>query len=699
MVQKRGRTAAVQWYAYEAPLTATACVLNPGPKSSPILGARRALGTELATVVALVLFLAAGATVAAFAPPERITVVTDFDYPPYLFTSDDGELKGIVRDKWRRWSEKTGIPAEVKGKPGSTRSARFSRASMTSSRRCRTRPIARALYEYSQPYAPVEANVYFHRSISAISDVASMRGFTIGAKRGSACGDWLSERGIALREYPRSEALVNAAGSGEVRLFCMDSMTARYYLYKLQLADDFRASPPLYATQFHWAVKKGRTELLAFIQQGFDKFSPNELEDIDNRWVGNPIEFPIATRFLYYLAIVAEIVLVLYLVLVIWNRMLRKRVAARTDELGSALGSLRQAVGAGNVGLFDWDLRTNRVRYSPEWKRQIGYDDAEISDAYSEWHDRLHPDDRERVLAAMRGCIDSPPHECRVQFRFRHKDGSYRWILAQAGAQLDAHGKVSKMLGSHVDITDQKRNEALVAGQAQVHELVAKGAPLEQSLDSLLRVVEAQSSGMLGSILLLDADGTHVHHLAAPSLPARILSRDRRRSDRRRRRIVRHRHVSTRTGDRRRYRQRSAVVRLPRNCAAPRIAGRVVDADLRCGQQGPRIVRAVLHRTAPPIGISPATDCDGDALRSDRDQQTSRAACADRGRRTAATGHYRREPRHLASRHVHSATCTARMHASHFAGLRRARRSRPHGSSKCCIPLTAMLRTPLCAAR
>ncbi len=473
----------------------------------------------LATISAIVWSLAASATFAAFTPPERITVVTDFDYPPYLFTSDDGELKGIIRDKWHRWSEKTGIPAEVKGKTWIDAQQSVQQGIDDVIETLSYTADRAGLYEYSQPYAPVEAHVYFHRSISAISDVASMRGFTIGAKRGSACGNWLSERGITLREYPSSEALVNAAGSGEVRLFCMDSMTARYYLYKLQLADDFRASPPLYATKFHWAVKKGRTELLAFIQQGFDKFSPNELEDIDNQWVGNPIQFPLATRFLYYLAIVAAIALVLYLVLVIWNRMLRKRVAAKTDELDSALGSLRQAVGAGNVGLFDWDLQTDRVRYSPEWKRQIGHGDDEISDAYSEWHDRIHPDDRERVLATVRGCIDSPPHECRVQFRFRHKDGSYRWILAQAGAQVETHGKVARIVGSHVDITDQKRNEALVAGQAQVHELVATGAPLEQSLDSLLRVVEAQSPGMLGSILLLDADGTHVHHLAAPSLP------------------------------------------------------------------------------------------------------------------------------------------------------------------------------------
>ncbi len=227
-----------------------------------------------------------------------------------------------------------------------------------------------------------------------------------------------------------------------------------------------------------------------------------------------------ATRFLYYLAMFAAITLVLYLTLVIWNRTLSKRVAAKTTELDSALGSLRQAVGAGNVGLFDWSLATNRVRYSPEWKRQIGHDAHEISDALAEWRDRIHPEDRERVLAAMQECIDRDPHECRIQFRFRHKDGSYRWILAQAGAQFGPRGRASRLVGSLVDFTEPKRNEAVVAGQAQVRELGANGAPLEQSLDSLLRVVEAQSSNMLASILLLDAEGARVRHLAAPSLPA-----------------------------------------------------------------------------------------------------------------------------------------------------------------------------------
>ena len=225
------------------------------------------------------------------------------------------------------------------------------------------------------------------------------------------------------------------------------------------------------------------------------------------------------------------------------------------------------------------------------------------------------------------------------------------------------------------------------------------GAPLEQSLDSLLRVVEAQSSGMLGSILLLDADGTHVHHLAAPSLPLEFC------------RAIDGEAIGEGAGScgTAMYRREPVIVE---DIASDPLWSDYREIALRHGlraawstpifdadEQGPRIVRAVLHRTAAPIRISPATDCDGDALRGDRDHQTSRAACADRGRRAVAPGHCRREPRHLASRHVHAATRTARMHASHFAGLRRGRRSRPHDCSKCCIPLTEMLRTPLCAAR
>ena len=68
----------------------------------------------------------------------------------------------------------------------------------------------------------------------------------------------------------------------------------------------------------------------------------------------------------------------------------------------------------------------------------------------------------------------------------------------------------------HGAVTDEK---ALLAGEQQVEEMIAAGAPLGEILSTLVRMIEAQSPGMLCSVLLLSADGNHVEHGAAPSLP------------------------------------------------------------------------------------------------------------------------------------------------------------------------------------
>lgn len=148
-------------------------------------------------------------------------------------------------------------------------------------------------------------------------------------------------------------------------------------------------------------------------------------------------------------------------------------------ELRENQQRLEMAVRAGNVGLWDWDLRTNRVYFSPEWKRQIGYEDYEISNDLSEWRSRVHPEDLHRCLREIQRYLNRREGDGRTEYRFRHKDGSYRWILAQASLQLDEHGRPVRMLGSHTDITETKRLEAelreSLRRQAEVEKLAATG--------------------------------------------------------------------------------------------------------------------------------------------------------------------------------------------------------------------------------
>jgi len=293
----------------------------------------KALLSILARVAAPVL-LGCGSALAAFSPPAQLVVVSDDSYPPYLFRTETGKLQGIIVDKWQLWSAETGIPVRVEGMEWikAQQSVRDGAADVIDAL---AYTEARAkLYEFSSPYADVDARVFFHRSITGINDVASMRGFTIGAKDGSACAAWLEERGInTLRRFPTSDAVVEAARTREVPLFCMDLPAAQYLIFKQNLADEFRQTEPLYVARFHWAVAKGRVELRDFIQQGFERVSATELRDIETRWVGSPVRLPFDKRYFYYFAGVLAAILAGAALLVFWNRMLSLRVSAKVRQL------------------------------------------------------------------------------------------------------------------------------------------------------------------------------------------------------------------------------------------------------------------------------------------------------------------------------------------------------------------------------
>ncbi|WP_188708330.1 PAS domain S-box protein [Polaromonas eurypsychrophila] len=97
--------------------------------------------------------------------------------------------------------------------------------------------------------------------------------------------------------------------------------------------------------------------------------------------------------------------------------------------------------------------------------------------------------------------------------------GTRRTIDTHAVPLRDERGEVTALLGITRDITEQKRAEALLNGKRRALEMIAAGAPLGESLTAVVRLIEAQAPGMLGSILLLDEDGVHLRVGAAPSLP------------------------------------------------------------------------------------------------------------------------------------------------------------------------------------
>ena len=101
--------------------------------------------------------------------------------------------------------------------------------------------------------------------------------------------------------------------------------------------------------------------------------------------------------------------------------------ALRTSE-----GRLMTTVQSTNIGIWDWDLNTNDVYLSPEWKRQLGYEDHELANVFQEWENRIHPEDHDRSLGAIEAYLSGRTSAFENEHRLRHKDGSYRWIFARA---------------------------------------------------------------------------------------------------------------------------------------------------------------------------------------------------------------------------------------------------------------------------
>jgi diguanylate cyclase (GGDEF)-like protein/PAS domain S-box-containing protein len=117
------------------------------------------------------------------------------------------------------------------------------------------------------------------------------------------------------------------------------------------------------------------------------------------------------------------------------------------------------AAWASNEGLWDWDLLTEQVYYSPRWKSMLGFEESEMAGRPSEWIHRLHPDDHVHFEKTLRAHLEGDTPHFEVEYRIRHRDSTYRWMLCKGVAVQDENQQPLRIVGLQTDITSRKKVE------------------------------------------------------------------------------------------------------------------------------------------------------------------------------------------------------------------------------------------------
>ncbi|AFV00251.1 ATP-binding protein [Simiduia agarivorans] len=194
---------------------------------------------------------------------------------------------------------------------------------------------------------------------------------------------------------------------------------------------------------------------------------------------------------------------------------LHRKLMEREQALAHSESRLNYALEGANDGLWDWNLASDEVFYSPRWFSMLGRDQTEHSQTVSSFLELLHPDDVDRANKAIENYLAGKANSYRITLRLRHKDGHYVHVLSRAFAVRDQQGNPVRLVGTHVDISEQVAFEEKIQQMNEDLERRVRDrtADLEAAKEAALQAqAEAEQSSMIKSRFLANMS----HELRTP---------------------------------------------------------------------------------------------------------------------------------------------------------------------------------------
>ena len=263
---------------------------------------------------------------------ERLRVVLDVDYPPFTHIDEKGNFVGISVDFWKRFEEKTGVQVALIPMEWNMAHRVMLRKEAEVIDTIFYTPERDQYLDYTRPLFPITSSIYYRKNL-IITSFRDLTPHIVGVKEKDALVD------IALRENPSIHCrfyktyadIVEAAKNGEIQVFLMDDPPANYHLVRVGLLYEFARIPIPVSNFLYLATWEGNQKVLTILNEGLNRFTEEELRVLARRYLVEVEQLPPWLWEAVALSVTAFILI--FLILLLFNRLLKKKVAQATREI------------------------------------------------------------------------------------------------------------------------------------------------------------------------------------------------------------------------------------------------------------------------------------------------------------------------------------------------------------------------------
>ena len=523
------------------------------------------LSRSLVGVVIVVFVLLFSVSAFSSGPPYRqpgqdvLKSASELEYPPFALVLSDGSADGFSVELLRAVTRAVGMPIEFEVGPWHILKDKLIRGQLDVLPLVSYSKDRDKVLDFTAPYMKLQGTVFIRSNDTSIRTFQDLKDKEVMVMNGDNSHEYALENHLAsnlilTETYEEAMILLSSGKHDAVLMLQVVGFQLLKHLninnvISIHSQSEFNVRPvarPLsgYEQKFCFAVPEGRKELLARLNEGLAVVIANGVYNrVYDKWFG-----PILPR-----PGVSGVELVQYLVVILIPLLLlaagaglfylKREVSKKTSHLEEEIkerklteAALRRsetrfqlAMAATRDGLFDWDLATNDVYYSPGWKRMLGYGDDELPNLPSVWEELIHPEDRARAQIVERELSAKRLDRGEMEIKMKHRDGHWVDILVRANVIFDHKDTAVRMVGTHVDISLRKSLEKQLL-QSQKLESVGKLAGgIAHEFNNILAIIIGSNELVMEELPMAspvrhNAEDIHVAGLRARDIVKQLLT-------------------------------------------------------------------------------------------------------------------------------------------------------------------------------